>query len=315
MTQFEIFTDSSANLPDELRERYDIKIIPYTILVDGKERTCQQEGNFRETAKKFYEAMADGSEVKTSLLSEQTIVDALTPSLAAGKDVLLITIASGISGTHRQALEAQKQLEKAFPDRKVYVADSANASMGEGLLVLKAATLRAMGESIETCHEWVENNAYQMNSYFTVDDLKYLRKGGRISATLAIAGSLLNIKPILRADGSSNAKLAFAGKERGRRKALSALVKEFKENAVHPELQTVAITHANCEEDAISLAETLKTECGVKDVIIEYYDLCTGTHAGPGTIALFFQGKDRRGDTAEQKAPIAHRVPAKKPIT
>ena len=169
--------------------------------------------------------------------------------------------------------------------------------MGQGLLALKAADLRDMGESCQTAAEWLKENAYKLNSYLTVGDLKYLKKSGRISALTAIAGTLLSIKPIIKADGGEIPKLAVCGREHGRKKAISAILKAFTENAVNPESQVVAITHADCEEEARSLAEEVK-KLGVQDVIIEYYDICTGAHAGPGTLALFFMGKDRRGDAA-----------------
>ena len=299
MADFEIFADSAANIPDEMRSARNIQTISYYCTIDGKEVPCVEDGaKYSEIAKEFYAKMRENADVKTSLIVEERFVEALSPALESGKDALLFTISSGISGSYNQALAAKKTLEERYPARKVYVLDSANASLGEGLLVLKAANLRDMGESAETCSEWVKHNAYKMNSYFTVDDLKYLRKGGRISRTLAIAGSLLNIKPILRADGGANAKISFFGKARGRKKSISAIIEAFDQYAIRPEGQTVGIAHADCEEEALELAKTLK-EHGAGDVIVEYYDICSGTHVGPGTIALFFLGKDRKNDSAQ----------------
>ena len=295
---FDIFVDSAANLTDEMVASTGIKMVSFTCTVNGKETLCYESGKpFSPAAKAFYELMQTGAEIKTSLVGEAAIIDAVTPSLEAGKDVLFITIASGISGTYSQATAAQKTLKEKFPQSKFLVADSANASLGEGLLAVNAAKLRDLGESVESCAEWVEENKYKMNAYLTVNDLKYLRKGGRISTTLAIAGTILNIKPIIKADGGSPAKLAFFSKERGRKKSLDTLARMFEENCVNPENQTVAITHCNCEEDALKLAEMVK-ERGARDVIIEYYDICTGSHVGPGTVALFFTGKDRRANAA-----------------
>lgn len=308
MNKFDIYVDSSANIPDAMLRERKINVISYSYIINGEEHNCwKKDVPFTETAKSFYDSLRCGAEIKTSLVGEQTITDAVTPSLEAGNDVLIMTIASGISGTYQQAVNAKTALEKKFPDCKIVVADSSNASLGEGLLALKVADLRDMGESLETCENWLKLNTYKMNSYLTVDDLKYLRRGGRISATLAIAGTLLNIKPVLKADGSVNAKLTFFGRERGRKKALSALAQAFLDNAVNPENQTVAIAHADCEEEALALAETIKGY-GVKDVVIEYYDLCTGAHVGPGTIALFFMGKDRRGESAAAAAEKAVRA-------
>lgn len=294
MADFEIFVDSCANIPDDIRAARNIRMIPFHITVNGEEAVCSEDGgNYVETAKMFYRKMREDADVKSSLIVEARFVDALTPVLEAGKDVILITLTSGMSGTYHQAVAAQKTLAKEYPKRKVFVLDSANASLGEGLLAIKAADLRDMGESVEACAEWVKNNAYKMNSFFTVDDLKYLRKSGRISLTLAIAGTILNIKPILTADGGANAKIASFGKVRGRRKAISAIVEAFDKYAVRPETQTIGIAHADCEEDALELAATLK-EHGAGDIIINYYDICSGTHVGPGTLALFFMGNDRR---------------------
>ena len=310
MTRFEIFTDSAANIPDGIRNEREIRVIPYLCNVNGEDFSCIQEGYaFEEVAKEFYAKMRAGAEVKTSLIGQQKIADAFTPYLEEGKDIIMVTIASGISGTYAQAVNAKNELEKEFPDRKIYIVDGANASLGEGLIVLRVADLRDMGESIENCYEWAVNNAYKVNSYVTVDDLKYLRKGGRISKTLALAGSLLNIKPLLKADGGKPAKLTFFSKTRGRKKALSALLEYFDAQVERPEQQTVAITHADCEEEANELAAQLK-ERGVRDVIVEYYDLCTGTHVGPGTIAIFFFGKDRRAGSPEAEAsPMLARAP------
>lgn len=299
---FDIFTDSAANLTEEMLASSGIGVISYTCLVDGKETLCYEDGKpFSEKAKEFYESMSHGAEVKTSLVGEARITEAVTPSMERGNDVLFITISSGISGTHNQALQAQKELCRLFPQCRLIVVDSANASLGEGLLAMSAAKLRDMGESIDACAKWLEENKYKMNSYVTVNDLKYLRKGGRISATLAIAGTLLNIKPIIKADGGSPAKLTFFSKERGRRRALETLANSFSENAEAPETQTVAITHCNCAEDAERLAEMVR-ERGARDVVIEFYDMCTGSHVGPGTVALFFMGKDRRGGAAQKAA-------------
>ncbi len=305
MNSFEIITDSAANLPDSFRIERNIRVIPFRYIADGAEYSCLEEGvPFQESAKKFYKLLEAGADIKTSLVSEIQFTEAAIPLLEEGKDVLFLTIASGISGTFNQAKEAAKALSAKYPDRTVIAVDSANASMGEGLLALKAADLRDMGESCSAAAEWLVENAYKLNAYLTVSDLKYLKKSGRISALTAIAGTLLSIKPIIKADGSELPKLAVCGREHGRKKAISAVLKAFVENVVDPESQTVAITHADCEEDAKALAEEVK-KYGVQDIIIEYYDICTGSHAGPGTLALFFMGKDRRGDAAPAPKRIA----------
>ena len=301
MAEFDIYCDSGANIPYEIVTERNINVIPYSFTVNGEEKSCYGQGeNFHEEAKEFYAMVRDGADIKTSLISMQKTIDAVTPSLESGKDVLITYISAGISGSYNQGKEAAKELSKRFPERKIRVIDSVNASMGEGLLVIKACDLRDIGESVDTCAEWLENNKYNLNSYLTVGDLKYLKKSGRISATLAIAGTLLNIKPILKANGEDVAQIVFHSKERGRKRALMALAENFTENVVDPENQTISICHTDCEEDALALAEMVK-ERGAKDIIIEYYDLCTGSHIGPGTVALFFYGKDRKTGVAPKK--------------
>ena len=311
MNSFEIVTDSAANLPDSYRIDRNIHVVPFRYIADGVEYTCLEEGvPFRESAKKFYALLKSGADIKTSLVSEAQFTAAAEPLLEEGKDVLFLTIASGISGTYNQAQAAAEALSKKYPKRTVIAIDSANASMGQGLLALKAADLRDMGESCSATAEWLQENVYKLNSYLTVSDLKYLKKSGRISTLVAIAGTLLSIKPIIKADGGPIPKLAVCGREHGRKKAISALIKAFHDNVEQPETQTVAVAHADCEEEALALAETLKSQ-GVHDVIVEYYDICTGAHAGPGTLAIFFMGKDRRGEEAAKRAPLSFRKTVK----
>lgn len=293
MQTFDIYADSSVNLPDEYLEKYRIGVIAYSYLMNGELHYTAQAGvPFRTLARKFYDALRAGGEAKTSLVSKETFKEAVEPSLKAGRDVLLVTIASGISGTYAEAVKAQKELEALYPERTIVVRDSNNASLGEGLLVLHVAQLREQGAGLAACTQWFDENCYKLNSYVTVDDLKYLRKSGRVSAILAFAGNLLNIKPLIHASGDSPAKLTMYGKERGRRRSLAALLSAFDELTDTVD-QTVAIAHADCEEDARTV-EAMLRERGVKDIVIEYYDICTAAHVGPGTLALFFLGKDRR---------------------
>lgn len=313
MKPFEIFADSAANLPDELVKERNIRVIPYICTVDGKDMSTVTEEPFRERAKAFYAAMRAGADVHTSLLTCETFIEALSPALEAGQDAILVTLSSGISGTYREAQRAAEELEKRYAGRKVIALDSANASLAEGLLVLRLADLRDMGESMEACAHWFEANRFKYNSHLTVGDLKYLKKGGRISAAACLAGTILGIKPIIRADGSAQTKLVMAGKERGRKKAIAALVRAFDENSTE-NTKTVAIAHGDCEEEALALAEELKAH-GATDVLVEYYDICTGSHVGPDTIAIFFMGKDRRKDVpAPAPRPQEKGVPAKAKI-
>ncbi len=309
MRNFDLFVDSAANLPDNLIKEHDIKVISYICSVDGKDTECYEEGvPFVETAKKFYAAMREGAETKTTLVNSERIISALTPSLEAGRDVLFITIAEGISGTYNQGVFAAKELKEKFPKRKVYVAQSANASLGEGLVALYAAKLGEMGESVDACYNWVIDNRFNIHGVCTVDSLKYLKRGGRVSTALAIAGTILNIKPVLH--GDENSKLTVFSNERGRKKSIAKLVETFRENVIDPENQTIAIAHADCEDDALELAAKIR-DLGAKDIIMNYYDLCTGSHAGPGTLALFFMGKSRLKTAEKETAGVKAGVKAK----
>ncbi len=301
--KFDIFVDSSANLTEEMIAKSNIKVIPYVCTCDGEQVICYTNGiPFSQAAHKFYSAMERGADVSTSLISSERIAAAFEPSLKEGKDVLMITISSQVSGTNHQAELAAQELMEKYPERRVYIADSANSGFGEGLLAVQAARLRGLGEDAYTCYKWLEGNKFRLNSYFTVADLKYLKKGGRISSAVAIAGTLLNIKPILKAD--SNGKISMCGKVRGRKKSVAELAECYKKYAVFPEGHTVAISHCNCEEDALALAELVRG-MGAEEITIEYFDIVSGAHVGPGSLGLFFIGKDRRGESAasaEKKA-------------
>lgn len=311
MKNFNIFVDSSANIPEDLRRARDIHVIPYHCTVNGEDRLCYDKNvSFEKTALAHYELLRRGEDVKTSLISSMAFYDELEPTVREGQDAIIVTISSGVSGTYKQATDAAKMLMEKYTGRKVLVCDSANASMGEGMIALRIADLRDMGESIEACVQWCADNAYKLNSFFTVDDLKYLNRSGRISKTVAIAGTLLNVKPILQADGSNNAKITAFSKTRGRRKALAAIADIFSERVDRPD-SPVAITHADCLEDAKLLGDMLR-ERGAKEIIIEYYDLCTVSHVGPGTLALFFWGKDRRSALPVAEAQLARKTVTKR---
>lgn len=291
MENFEIFVDSAANLTDELVKRHGIKVVSYTCSINGEEMECYQDGvPSEEIAKKFYDAMRDGAETKTTLINADKFIDAAAPVLQSGKDILLIVISACLSGTYNQALEAQRRLKEQFPDRKFLVADSCNASMGEGLWAVYAAERRDKGESIDSVHKWIcENNLY-MNSFVTVSSLKYLKNSGRINAAKALVGTILKINPVVW--GSDKGVLEVYCNERGRKKAMLKLLELFRARVTDPENQHIAIAHADCLEEAEALAEMVKG-AGATDVVINMYDLCTGAHIGPGTIALFFMGKKR----------------------
>lgn len=309
MRSFDIYADSGANIPDALVEKYGIKIISFMCNIDGVETPCYSKGSpSAEVALKFYAAMREGCETSTSLINSERFYDEIKPSLEAGRDVIISTISSGISGTYKQACDAAQRAMADFPARKVHVFDSYNASMGEGLFDIYAAKMGDEGKSFEEVCGWLESHRLNMHSVFTVSDLKYLKKGGRVSATKAIAGTLLNIKPVLVA--SAEGTIEVFETVRGRRKALIRLAELFAEEATKPSAQTISICHADCAEDAQFLAGLLK-EHGAADIVIEVYDICTGSHVGPGTVALFFMGDDRSITLAKEKTSVLKNIAAK----
>lgn len=300
MRSFDIIADSAANLTDGMIETYNIGVVSYSVNIDGTEMESYVKGaDSEEIAKKFYDAMREDKNTKTTLVNAGKIIDAVTPCFEAGRDVLFVSLSSTISGTYSQAKFAAEELAKTYPDRKMLIFDSYNAGLGEGLFALYAAKLRDMDYSIDECYEWMESNKFRLNSVFTVSSLKYLKRGGRISATLAIAGTLLNIKPILWAD--ENGKIVSMGVERGRKKAIAKLAETFAQRVEHPDNQIIAISHADCLEDALLLRDMVM-EHGAKQVEIAMFEICTGSHVGPGSLALFYLGSERGKEEKKSSA-------------
>ncbi len=289
---YEIVTDSASNLTRDLLEEYDIHMVSYHVNLDGEDYLCYDpDRDYAEAGKNFYDRMRAGAKVSTSLVNTTAIEEMIEPMLKAGRDVIFVGISSGLSGTVQAARIAAEDLSEDFPDRKVIVIDSMGASLGEGLLVIELSKLRAQGCSIEEAASWYEAHKMDMNHIFTVDDLMYLKRGGRISTAEAIVGSILSIKPVLQA--SEEGTIISFCKTRGRKKALKELADQTISHIVDPQDQVIGIAHCDAPEDAELVADLVKAAVPVKDVIIRVYDICTGTHVGPGTVAIFFMGKGR----------------------
>ena len=301
---YEIVTDSSSNLTADLLESYRIRMISYISTVNGEEYPCySEERDDVSTGKHFYEAMRKGAEVSTTLINMSRFNEAFEPILKEGKDILFVGMSGGLTGTVQAARIAAEDLCEEYPERKIVCVDSLSASLGEGLMVMKLSRLRAAGATLEEAAAWYERRRLQMNHIFTVGDLKYLKKGGRISATEALLGNLLSIKPVLKAD--DNGCIVVHDKVRSRRRALDYLVEMTKSRIVNPSSQIIGIAHCDAPMEADYIAGRFKKELPVQDVIVRYYDLCTGSHVGPGTIAIFFLGEDRMGPAPEMPAKEA----------
>ena len=285
---FQIITDTSANLPSELLKANDITCIPLAYFVNGARHTCLDTEGF--DGRTFYSAMREGAEITTSQINPQHYIDVMKPILQKGLDILFVGMSSGISGSYHCAEIAAAELGEAYPERSIRLVDTIGASLGEGLLVLKAVKNKLMGVSLEDVYEKLMDLRHRMCNIFTVDDLKYLRKGGRLSNLSFIVGTLLQIKPLLK--GNEEGKIVAFAKLRGRKKALEELAKRYDEFVVDAQEQTIGIAHADCPEDAERLAELLRRNNPPKEILTVGYEPVTGSHVGPGTLALFFEARE-----------------------
>lgn len=283
-----IITDSAANIPTELAQKHGIEIIPFSYFIDGKEHICKDTAKW--SCHNYYQKIRDGARVTTSQINPQKYIDFFTPCLKKGKNILFVGLSSGVSGSFASAQIAQKQLLEEFPDRKLVLIDSLGASMGEGLLALRAAVLRKEGFSLRTVKEELLRARDRMFQVFTVDDLMHLKRGGRLSGISAGIGTVLNIKPILT--GNAQGKIIAFSKVRGRKKAIEALAAKYEELVENQAVQTVAISQADCPEDAAYLASVIAKSKPPKDIITVDFEPVTGSYVGPGTLALFFLSHD-----------------------
>ena len=211
--------------------------------------------------------------------------------LRAGKDVLYIGFSSGLSGTYNAGAQAAAELSEKYPERKLYCVDSLCASLGQGLLLWLAWKEKKRGRTIEEVRDWVEDNKLHLCHWFTIDDLMFLKRGGRVSGATAIVGSMLSIKPVMHVDNDGH--LIKVGTARGRKASIKALADEAEKTGIDLKNQTIFISHGDCLEDANYLADIMRARFNVKDVLINYVGPVIGAHSGPGTIALFFLGTER----------------------
>ena len=282
-----IMTDNAANLPPELREQYNIRELRLTYTVDGR----LIDGSAPFDGHDFYEAMRRGAEVKTSMISPAAARDAIEPALAAGDDVLFLGISGGVSGTCWGVGLIAQELTAEYPGRRVQVLDTRGASLGEGLVVLEAAQMAQQGADMDTIIARAETLCGKMRQHFMVDDLKFLRKGGRLSGAAALAGTLLQIKPILQ--GDENGKIVVRTKERGRKKAMDTLVALYNE-LVEDKSAPVGLSHAAAPAEALHLTTRLRQSGCTGPILSVCHEPVTGAHVGPGMLAMYFYSETWR---------------------
>lgn len=286
MADFVIVTDSSCDLAPEKSAELGVLVLQLDVIVDDEPPRL----NCDIDSKEFYDKLRAGSMAKTSAVNLDTFLKTFRAIAEQGKDVLYLGFSSGLSNTFNAGAAALEELAEEFPDRKLYAVDTKAASLGQGLLVYLAAMHKQSGEDIDEVRDYVVENIPYLCHWFTVDDLHFLKRGGRVSPTVAVVGSVLGIKPILHVDDEGH--LISVSKVRGRKAAILKLAETLKLTAWDPVNTPVFISHGDCLEDAQFLAESLKS-CGVKDVYINPVGPVIGAHAGPGVLALFFLGKQR----------------------
>ena len=287
MKEYVIFTDSCCDVSPELLAQWGVPYANMTFSFDGEDK---EYINTDITDKEFYDRMRQGACAKTAAINADTFANAFKPILEEGKDILYIAFSSGLSTTVNSAHMAADDLKESYPDRKIVIVDTLAASAGGGLMVYMAVAKKNEGASIEENAAYIESLIPQHCIWFTVDDLEYLKRGGRVSPLVAFAGSVLGIKPILQMD--SEGHLVKVGTARGRKKAIEALANKYAELSYEEKNTPIFVSHADCEEDAKQLVNLL-AQHGAEVTLLTEIGPVIGAHAGPGTIALFFIGKHR----------------------
>ncbi|MBR3738385.1 MAG: DegV family protein [Eubacterium sp.] len=290
MRDFVLVTDSSCDLPQNLVDKFELKVVPLTVDINGKTYTNYLDGSdigFKE----FYDYSRAKAEIKTSCPSLDAFNKVFTEILESGKDILYLGFSSALSATTQNAKLTAEELGEKYPDSKIIVVDSLAASMGQGLFIKYVFEEKQKGKTIEETAAYAEETKLHICHWFTVTDLMHLKRGGRISATTAIAGTALNVKPVMHMDDEG--RLINVGKARGRKASLAALLEHMKETAINPKEQTIYISHGDCEDEVRDFAKLIKKELGFKEVVINYVGPVIGGHTGPGVVALFFYGTHR----------------------
>ncbi len=287
---YKIITDSAANLNDKQIEEYGVEVLSLKYIIDGKDYDSYVKGEKIDFSD-VYRLLREKAAITTSLVSREECDKVIKPVLENGEDVLVFAFSSGLSGTYQNIALAAEDYKEEYPERKIIVVDTLCASLGQGMIVHYASKLQKEGKSIEEVAEWVENNKGSICHIFTIDDLFFLKRGGRLSGTSAVFGTLLGIKPLLHA--ADDGKLYVTGKARGRAATLEHLIQSVGEKGIDVENQDVFIVHGDCEAEAQKIACEVKKRYNVKNIVCNLLDPVIAAHSGPGTLAIFFMGKER----------------------
>ena len=290
MKTFQIITDSSCDLPQELADKLDLQVLPLHFTIGGQTYANYLDG--REIGfHDFFERIRQGEEASTSAVNPESFREAMEKTLQQGLDILFVGFSSGLSTTYQSGCIAADDLREEYPERKILTVDSLCASLGQGLYVYLGALQQQAGKTIEQVRDYLEEIKLHLCHWFTVDDLMYLKRGGRISATTAVLGTVMQIKPVMHVDDAGH--LVPVSKARGRKASIMALLDHMVETAVNPEEQTIFISHGDCLEDAEKLKAIVQQVTGARHFMLHTIGTVIGSHSGPGTLALFFLGKHR----------------------
>ena len=290
MLDYIIITDSSCDLPDSLVRELELTVLPLSFIMDGK--TYRNWPDNREMSPgEFYNKQREGLMATTNAVNVGEASDAMEAVLKQDKDVLVLGFSSGLSTTYNSFKIAADELAEKYPSRRIYTVDTLCASLGQGMFVYQAAKMRQEGKSIEEVRDWAEANKLRQCHWFTVNDLFFLKKGGRVSAATAVVGTMLQIKPVMHVDNEGH--LIKADTARGRKASLKALVDKVGELAENPASQVMFISHSDCLADAQYVADEIKKRFGAREIIINSIGPVIGAHTGPGCVALFFTGTHR----------------------
>ena len=287
MANYQIITDSTCDFPNGYYEKLGVTVVPLTVQYQGTEREDTNDDSLHT----IYDGLRAGESATTSAINPQRWANAMEPALRDGQDVLVLAFSSGLSTTYQSAVIAGEELKERYPERTIYVVDTLAASLGEGLLLWHACRNRDAGMDLYSLYQWAEETKLHICQWFTVDDLMYLKRGGRVNMATALVGTMLQIKPVLHVNETGH--LINVSKTRGRKAAIEALAEKMRVSGAGYDNRFVTISHGDCREDAEYLAGLLKERCGVEEVFISYVGAVIGSHAGPGTVALFFLGDHR----------------------
>ena len=290
MRDYVIMTDSCCDLTDQMARELELEVLPLTMHMDGQDYPNDLAGTAISN-QEFYKRIRAGKLATTSAVNVGQFQDAMRRVLESGRDIVCVCFSSALSTTYQSAVIAAEDLRAEFPEAEIHVVDSLSASLGQGLLLYLAVEQKRKGLTAAELAKWVEDNRLTVCHWFTVDDLNFLQRGGRVSATTALLGTMLSIKPIMHT--SDEGKLVPVSKARGRKAAIAALLDKIEALGIHPEKQTMFICHADCEEDAKAVAQTIQDRFGTPTVHINYIGPVIGSHTGPNTMGIFFVGTQR----------------------